>query len=275
MQKWLITSGIIVFVAVTVFVLAVDDSSQRKKVQFTNQSLVLNNENTDVKNEKVNVNLGGTKLENKDISASNKSINIKSNNTNFDNVSGNYSNQQTNYSNSDESFKSQDTKFNRQLNDYENQKSKIKSIENSFKNKSVKASSDNFEPVKRNRYIVKDIDWNTWKSNFINQIIDDSMYIKSLDNYDVGSWFYYSFNVDKYGRISDITVKSMYLSSIDKDRIRKLIKSYEYKDITVFPANTRKTTAKVDAVVMLGNSEKKARPSDFNENEQVKIQMPY
>lgn len=275
MQKWLITSGIIVFVAVTVFVLAVDDSSQRKKVQFTNQSLVLNNENTDVKNEKVNVNLGGTKLENKDISASNKSINIKSNNTNFDNVSGNYSNQQTNYSNSDESFKSQDTKFNRQLNDYENQKSKIKSIENRFKNKSVKASSDNFEPVKRNRYIVKDIDWNTWKSNFINQIIDDSMYIKSLDNYDVGSWFYYSFNVDKYGRISDITVKSMYLSSIDKDRIRKLIKSYEYKDITVFPANTRKTTAKVDAVVMLGNSEKKARPSDFNENEQVKIQMPY
>lgn len=275
MQKWLITSGIIVFVAVTVFVLAVDDSSQRKKVQFTNQSLVLNNENTDVKNEKVNVNLGGTKLENKDISASNKSINIKSNNTNFDNVSGKYSNQQTNYSNSDESFKSQDTKFNRQLNDYENQKSKIKSIENSFKNKSVKASSDNFEPVKRNRYIVKDIDWNTWKSNFINQIIDDSMYIKSLDNYDIGSWFYYSFNVDKYGRISDITVKSMYLSSIDKDRIRKLIKSYEYKDITVFPANTRKTTAKVDAVVMLGNSEKKARPSDFNENEQVKIQMPY
>lgn len=275
MQKWLITSGIIVFVAVTVFVLAVDDSSQRKKVQFTNQSLVLNNENTDVKNEKVNVNLGGTKLENKDISASNKSINIKSNNTNFDNVSGNYSNQQTNYSNSDESFKSQDTKFNRQLNDYENQKSKIKSIENSFKNKSVKASSDNFEPVKRNRYIVKDIDWNTWKSNFINQIIDDSMYIKSLDNYDIGSWFYYSFNVDKYGRISDITVKSMYLSSIDKDRIRKLIKSYEYEDITVFPANTRKTTAKVDAVVMLGNSEKKARPSDFNENEQVKIQMPY
>lgn len=275
MQKWLITSGIIVFVAVTVFVLAVDDSSQRKKVQFTNQSLVLNNENTDVKNEKVNVNLGGTKLENKDISPSNKSINIKSNNTNFDNVSGNYSNQQTNYSNSDESFKSQDTKFNRQLNDYENQKSKIKRIENSFKNKPVKASSDNFEPVKRNRYIVKDIDWNTWKSNFINQIIDDSMYIKSLDNYDIGSWFYYSFNVDKYGRISDITVKSMYLSSIDKDRIRKLIKSYEYKDITVFPANTRKTTAKVDAVVMLGNSEKKARPSDFNENEQVKIQMPY
>lgn len=275
MQKWLITSGIIVFVAVTVFVLAVDDSSQRKKVQFTNQSLVLNNENTDVKNEKVNVNLGGTKLENKDISASNKSINIKSNNTNFDNVSGNYSNQQTNYSNSDESFKSQDTKFNRQLNDYENQKSKIKSIENSFKNKPVKVSSDDFEPVKRNRYIVKDIDWNTWKSNFINQIIDDSMYIKSLDNYDVGSWFYYSFNVDKYGRISDITVKSMYLSSIDKDRIRKLIKSYEYKDITVFPANTRKTTAKVDAVVMLGNSEKKARPSDFNENEQIKIQMPY
>lgn len=275
MQKWLITSGIIVFVAVTVFVLAVDDSSQRKKVQFTNQSLVLNNENTDVKNEKVNVNLGGTKLENKDISASNKSINIKSNNTNFDNVSGNYSNQQTNYSNSDESFKSQDTKFNRQLDDYENQKSKIKTIENSFKNKPVKASSDDFEPIKRNRYIVKDIDWNTWKSNFINQIIDDSMYIKSLDNYDVGSWFYYSFNVDKYGRISDITVKSMYLSSIDKDRIRKLIKSYEYKDITVFPANTRKTTAKVDAVVMLGNSEKKARPSDFNENEQIKIQMPY
>ena len=33
--------------------------------------------------------------------------------------------------------------------------------------------------------------------------------------------------------------------------------------------------AKDDAVVMLGSSEKKSRPSDFNENEQIKIKLPY
>ncbi len=287
MQKWFITSGIAVFILVTIFVLSVDDSSQRKKIQFTNQNFTLKNDATDIKNENVDIKVNQSKISNTNVSASNKNINLGANNIKFQNQ--NSTTQNTNFSNSDsrfsnnstkyttDGFNNQNTKLNKQLSDYENQKKKIRDIENSLNNThyTPKPVKKDFQPVQRNRYIVKDIDWNTWKSNFINQIIDDSMYIHSLDAYELGSWFYYSFNVDKYGRISNITVRSMQLTPMDKERIRKLIKSYEYQDITVFPANTQKTTAKVDAVVMLGNNEKKSRPSDFNENEQIKIKLPY
>lgn len=280
MQKWFITSGIAIFILVTIFVLVVDDSSQQKKVQFTNQNFTLKNDTTDIKNENVDIKVNQSKISNTDISATNKNVNLKSNNIKFQNSKS--TNQDVEFSNSSTKyttggFNNQNTKLNQQLAAYENQKNRMKDIENKINNThySPKPVKKDFEPVQRNRYIVKDIDWNTWKSTFINQIIDDSMYIHSLDSYELGSWFYYSFNVDKYGRISNITVRSMQLSSIDKERIRNLIKSYEYKDITVFPANTQKTTAKVDAVVMLGNNEKKARPTDFNENEQIKIKLPY
>ena len=121
---------------------------------------------------------------------------------------------------------------------------------------------------------ISDIDWSTWKSQFINKILDDSVYITSLDDYGVGAWFYYSFIVTSDGAIKDLTVRSPYISDIDKQRVMNLIKSYEYTDITVFPANSRRVTAKVDAVVMLGNSEKKSKPSDFNDVERIKMSLP-
>lgn len=287
MQKWFITSGIAIFILVTICVLTIDDSSQRKKIQFTNQNFTLKNDNTDIKNENVDIKVNQSKLSNTDVSATNKNINLDANNikfqnqnsttqnTDFSNTGNRFSNNSIKYTTND--FKNQNSKLNKQLADYENQKNKMRDIENGLNNThyTPKPIKKDFQPVQRNRYIVKNIDWNTWKSNFINQIIDDSMYIHSLDDYELGSWFYYSFNVDKYGRISNITIRSMQLSPMDKGRIRKLIKSYEYQDITVFPANTQKTMAKVDAVVMLGNSEKKSRPSDFNENEQIKIKLPY
>ena len=67
---------------------------------------------------------------------------------------------------------------------------------------------------------------------------------------------------------------SPYLSDEDKQRIKNLIKSNEYQDITIFPANSRRVTSKVDAVVMLGNSEKKSNPSDFNDIERIKMSLP-
>ena len=50
-----------------------------------------------------------------------------------------------------------------------------------------------------------------------------------------------------------------------KKELKTFIRSYEYQDITVFPANSKRKTAKVDAVVLLGESEKKSKPSDFND----------
>ena len=122
------------------------------------------------------------------------------------------------------------------------------------------------------RYKYHDISWNVWKSNFINKFLDDSLIIKSLDDYKIGTWFYYSFVVTNTGEIRDIKVKSFTLKEEDKEKIRDLIRSYAHKDITIFPANSQRETAKVDAIVVLGDSETKTKPSDFHDNERIKIE---
>lgn len=287
MQKGLITIGILIFVLVTVFVLAVDDSSPRKKVQFTNQNLVINNENTEIKTEDLNIDLSQANIQNKQLQSSNKNINLQSNDLKFNNTNtanqnialnntNNISRSNNDFHNRDIDFSNEDvgsykdTKLDKQISDYEKQKSRLKNIENSLKDNRIK----NQRTETQNRYMVKNIDWSTWKSNFVNEIIDGSMSIKSLDTYPEGSWFYYSFNVDKDGSISDIKVSSLQISAEDRKSIANLIKSYQYKDITVFPANSKRSRAKVDAIVMLGSSEKKARPSDFNDTERIKIKLP-
>lgn len=287
MQKVLIITGILVFVLVTIFVLSVDDSSPRKKVQFTNQNLVINNENTEIKSENVNLDINQAKINNAQIPASNQNIGLQSNNLKFNNTNTsaqnikfdnrnisnqntNYNNRNSDYSNQNTNYSNQNTELDRKLADYERQRNRLKNIENSLKNRNPQTQRNNFE----NRYLVKNIDWRTWKSNFVNEIIDGSMSIKSLDTYPQGSWFYYSFYVDRDGSISDIKVSSMQISQEDRKNIANLIKSYEYKDVTVFPANSKRVRAKVDAIVMLGPTEKKAKPTDFDDTERIKIKMP-
>ena len=287
MQKVLIITGILVFVLVTIFVLSVDDSSPRKKVQFTNQNLVINNENTEIKSENVNLDINQAKINNAQIPASNQNIGLQSNNLKFNNTNTsaqnikfdnrnitsqntNYNNRNSDYSNQSTNYNNQNTELDKKLADYERQRNRLKNIENSLKNRNPQTQRNNFE----NRYLVKNIDWRTWKSNFVNEIIDGSMSIKSLDTYPQGSWFYYSFYVDRDGSISDIKVSSMQISQEDRKRIANLIKSYEYQDVTVFPANSKRVRAKVDAIVMLGPTEKKSRPTDFDDTERIKIKMP-
>ena len=125
----------------------------------------------------------------------------------------------------------------------------------------------------RDRYAYRNIDWSTWKSNFVNKILDDSMYIKSLDKYEEGSFFYYSFIVDDQGRISNIHVKSMHLSEADKREVARLIKSYEFSDVTIFPAKSKRKTASVSAVMMISNESQRAKPSDFHDLEQIKFKL--
>lgn len=283
MQKISIIAGILIFILVTIIVLSADTTSDIKKVQFTNQNLVINNENTDISSENVKINLSKSKISNKEIQPNNKNIDLQSTNVkisstdtsnqniNFENKE--FSNKKTNYSNQNTSYNNQNTELNKQLQDYEKQKAKLNNIENKLHNQNTTAENEN--PPKRDRYLYKNIDWSTWKSDFVNKIIDDSMYIRSLNDYDVGTWFYYSFNVTSTGVIKDVKVMSPFLLAEDKEKIARLIRSYQYKDITVFPANSKRTTAKVDAVVLLGDTEKRANPSDFNDSEQVKIHLPY
>lgn len=264
-KKNLVIVGIILFFLLTIIAMSMD-VSQRKKVSFINQSLSLNNENANIENKRTNVNTAKSKISTSNTGVNIQGANVKSTSTDIGFES--FDNQKTGYSNQQLKNDSQGNYYN-SFDDFKNRKQRLENARSQINNASPRLNNQNVS-----RYIVKNIDWSTWKSQFINKILDDSVYITSLDDYGVGAWFYYSFIVTSDGAIKDLTVRSPYISDIDKQRVMNLIKSYEYTDITVFPANSRRVTAKVDAVVMLGNSEKKSKPSDFNDIERIKMSLP-
>lgn len=264
-KKNLVIVGIILFFLLTIIAMSMD-VSQRKKVSFINQSLSLNNENANIENKRANVNTAKSKISTNNTGVNIQGANVKSTSTDIGFES--FDNQKTGYSNQQLKNDSQGNYYN-SFDDFKNRKQRLENARSQINNASPRLNNQNVS-----RYIVKNIDWSTWKSQFINKILDDSVYITSLDDYGVGAWFYYSFIVTSDGAIKDLTVRSPYISDIDKQRVMNLIKSYEYTDITVFPANSRRVTAKVDAVVMLGNSEKKSKPSDFNDIERIKMSLP-
>lgn len=264
-KKNLVIVGIILFFLLTIIAMSMD-VSQRKKVSFINQSLSLNNENANIENKRANVNTAKSKISTSNTGVNIQGANVKSTSTGIGFES--FDNQKTGYSNQQLKNDSQGNYYN-SFDDFKNRKQRLENARSQINNASPRLNNQNIS-----RYIVKNIDWSTWKSQFINKILDDSVYITSLDDYGVGAWFYYSFIVTSDGAIKDLTVRSPYISDIDKQRVMNLIKSYEYTDITVFPANSRRVTAKVDAVVMLGNSEKKSKPSDFNDVERIKMSLP-
>ncbi|MBD5402889.1 hypothetical protein HDR58_08855 [bacterium] len=262
MKNIYFTIGILVFVLTTIFVMA-SDTHGIKKVQFTNQNFIVSHENTDIKTENVNVNFNKSNIQNKELQTDNQNLNIKNNDTELNYEP--FHSQENNFSNNS-SFDNQENKYNDKLTNYKNQQDKLRKAKNQL-------STQKTQPKTNNRYLVRNIDWSVWKSDFINKITDDSEQIHSLDDYGLGTWFYYSFTVTNTGEIKNITIRSMYLEPQDRVAIEKLIKSYEYQDITVFPANSKRATAKIEAVMVIGSEEKRAKPSDFNDKEQIRIKL--
>lgn len=278
MKKTPIIIGILIFVLTTAWVMSID-VSERKRVAIKGQDLSLQNDDiAQIEGKNVNLNSSDTNFGKTDINASGTNINvnnsdIKLKDTGFDNTRTDinfepFDNQSTGYDSQNTSSDNQNGYYSN-FDEFKNRKNKLNNAKTQFSNSDTNNSSK-----KTGRYKIKNIDWNTWKSEFINRILDDSMYIHSLDQYGVGTWFYYSFTVTSDGEIRNINVSSVYLSNEDKKRIENLIRSYEYQEITIFPANSKRKTAKVDAVVLLGESEKKSKPSDFNDIERIKINLP-
>lgn len=258
MNKNTLTICILIFVFVTVFALSLDTKSS-KRVQISTRDVALNNDSSanigggqDVKVNLEQANFSGTQ-----INAENKGVNI--------NTSSNIDYNSMNYDGQDTGFSKQKSNINYKNIDMTEVDMALDAANN--------ISTQKVEtPPPARRYMYQNIDWNTWKSNFVNQILEDSLNIHELDNYNEGDWLSYSFNVDEKGKITNIVVKSFALKQSDKDKVARLIKSYEYQDITLFPPNTKKKSARVFAVMMLSDTTKKSSPSDFHDYERVKIQ---
>lgn len=273
----------ILFVLVTVFVIASDSSVPGRRVRFSNQAFEINNTNNEIVNDSnTKINFGSSNIKNKNIKTDEKEIKLSSvdtqnQNIDYNNSSG-FSIQENEIEHINAEYSNQETEIQNHNNlnyknlDYRDLDSRIEQAKK-ITSDPVDVSNKPFRIMPKNKYTYKNIDWNTWKSNFVNAILDESVRIKELDNYPNGSWFYYQFNVDTEGRISDIIVKSMHLSFDDKQKIIELIKSFEYSELTIFPHNTKRKIAKVSAVLMLSNETEYSRPNNFNDFEQVKIKL--
>lgn len=198
------------------------------------------------------------------------------------NNSGNFGNQNTGYGNhggfnNTGGSVNNNGNFGSQNNGFGNHGNNIGNKNNSFQNNNENNGNYNVGFGNKDyrsdmdKFKYQDIDWSTWKSNFVNRILDDSMYITSLDFYGLGTWFYYSFNVTDKGEIKDVFVFSLYLNENDKRQVRELIRSYAHKPITIFPKDSQRKKAKVKAIMLLGDTETKSNASNFNDIEKIKI----
>lgn len=272
MEKICCFIGLIVFLVVTVLVLATDIGSFEHTLSFSSQKLALNAADN------AKLNTGETKL--KDSNANIEHLDIKLNgqklvakdadlSVNFkelENSSVKYYNYPSKYGTGSVKYYPSSNKV---------KPSEIKKLKSGLspRNKTLVPMKYESDKSTNNQYKYKNIDWGTWRSDFINRITDDSMSIRELDNYPQGTMFHYSFVVDASGRISNVKVDSLQLSKADKAKVAYLINSYAYTEITSFPVNSKRQSAKVSAILLLSNKTEYARPSDFHDLEQVKIKF--
>lgn len=120
------------------------------------------------------------------------------------------------------------------------------------------------------RYGYEEISWNVWRSNFINQIVDD-LGMMDMEEYPEGTWLYFSFEVDKYGLITNVKVFSPLIDKKDKVKIANMMKKYTRKKITIFPKNSKRTKTTVNGIIVLSYfASKYTTPDDFSDVENIK-----
>lgn len=264
--------GVALFVGISVVVINAKDMQTISRVKVSNQQIVINQGDTEFSNTG-NLNNQNTGISNQgNISNTGGGVNNTGsfNNQNtgfgnqgeFNNTSGGVNNT-GNFSNQNTGFGNQGGRIGNQGGQFGNENGEFGNYNVGFGNQDYRSEMD--------KYKYQNIDWSTWKSNFVNRILDDSMYITSLDLYGIGTWFYYSFNVTDKGEIKDVFVFSLYLNEDDKRQIRDLIRSYAHKPITIFPKDSQRKKAKVKAIMLLGDTESKSNASNFNDIEKIKI----
>jgi hypothetical protein len=256
---WIIC--VLIFIIITTFVIFADNTAPVQRVKVTNKDLAINNKMSNFDNENIKIEQKSSNIDNTEVTINNNSPKIEkkeytlSQNSIFRTSDVEYNNEQISNSNYRTS--------NSQKDDYNTLKSAL--------DKPRQKTSLNKEDVK---YGYKYIDWRTWKSNFVNKIVDDSLEIKSLDDYPMGTVIYYSFTVYKDGRIGDVIVTSPFVLKEDKDKLAELIKSYEYTPIAEFPRGAQRKTAWVHAIMFLSDSQTYSNPRDFDiDMERVKTRL--
>lgn len=277
--------GILIFLIVTEYVYLSDTKLKGRRIYVSTKPVSINQKNADFLSQESKISVNSPKFKNKQIKTQNietKTTDINSKKAQFNNTSQGAVNI-IEFRGFDNNNDNQNTKLTN--NDLENKNNNFKnhnsSFENSIPSKNLQKQElkePSLEKAKQEEannpledFVFSTIDWNNWRSRFLNQILDDSSAIPSLNEYEAGSWLYFSFNVTNQGEIKDIHINSFFLTDEDKRLFKELIKSYEKEEITKFPPNSRRKQVKVKAFYVLDTEEKRARPEDFFDSERVRV----
>ncbi|MGN0014673.1 MAG: hypothetical protein ACI37T_04575 [Candidatus Gastranaerophilaceae bacterium] len=110
------------------------------------------------------------------------------------------------------------------------------------------------------------IAWNKWRSDLQNKLMKDSKISAPL-----GTTFFYSFTVDKFGNITNLKTWSDNPSytQLAVRIIKPLLLSYQHTDILTFPQNSKRIVTNADGSFTMAYSSKYSSPSDYNDYERI------
>ena len=121
------------------------------------------------------------------------------------------------------------------------------------------------QPV--NNLAQEEIEWNVWRSKLQNQIMQDVI----LPNVPIGTVFKFTFEVDKYGKISNVQTWSLdkTYTPMAIEHIAPVIRGYQGREILNFPLNSNRITTKVEGGWKISDKSVFSTPMDYNDMEKV------
>lgn len=113
----------------------------------------------------------------------------------------------------------------------------------------------------------EEILWNEWRSNLQNSIMQDVR----LPIVPEGTIFKFSFNVDKYGKITNVQTWSLSpaYNPYAIQYIAPVIRSYQGHDILNFPAGSNRFSTLVEGGWRISKTTKYSTPEDFSDTEKI------
>ena len=150
----------------------------------------------------------------------------------------------------------------------------VPKTENIVKQQTVKTETPALKTVTQTTTAPKvitqteeEIAWNIWRSNLQNKIMQD-VKLPLMPN---GITFKFTFDVDKYGKVSNVQTWSTTSSYTPYaiQYIAPVIRSYQGKDILNFPIGSSRFSTTVTGGWKLSSTEKFSTPQDYNDVEKV------
>lgn len=110
--------------------------------------------------------------------------------------------------------------------------------------------------------------WNRWRSNLQNSIMNDV----KLPYIQEGTIFRFSFEVDKYGKITNVKTWSLTpkYTPYAIQYIAPVIRSYQGRSILEFPTGSNRFSTVVEGGWKISQTTKYSTPEDYTDSEKVK-----